>query len=376
VTPLRFDLAATDPALAGLREAVREFIARETPAGSHFTQDDPAFSRKVGARGWIGMTWPARWGGRERAQAERYVVVEEMLAAGAPIFHHWVADRQSGPLILRFGTDEQRARFLPAITRGECCFAIGLSEPDAGSDLSGVAAKAVRDDAGGWRLSGTKVWTSNAHNADFMIVLCRTSPRSAERHEGLGQFIVDMRLPGVQVNPIRNIAGEHEFNEVVFDGVQLPDALRLGPPGAGWEQMMGELAFERSGPDRFLSAMHLLRAFVDAAGTSPTDEEAAFIGRAVARLATLRRMSLSVAGMLAQRAPNVEAAVVKDLGTQFEQETVAACRSLRPAWVTGESASGYERACADALLYMPRVTLQGGTTQVLRNAIARGLGLR
>lgn len=363
------------PEATALRAQVREFIARHKPAGSRFTDSSPEFSRQMGERGWIGMTWPRRWGGGERSGLERYVVVEEMLAAGAPIFYHWVADRQSGPLILRFGTDEQRERFLPAIVAGRCGFAIGLSEPDAGSDLSGIRTRAVRADDGAWRIRGTKVWTSNAHRADFMIALCRSGTRGDDRRHGLSQFIIDLRASGITVNPIRNIAGEHEFNEVVLDDVRVPDEMRLGPPDQAWGQLISELALERSGPDRFLNALELLRRFVDLVGPAPTDEEANLIGRFGAHLWTLRRMSVSVAAMLADGSPNVEAAIVKDLGNALEQQIVARCRELRPASLL-EGGTPYEEACAQAMLFMPRVTIQGGTPQILRNAIARGLELR
>ncbi|HVZ42643.1 MAG TPA: acyl-CoA dehydrogenase family protein [Ramlibacter sp.] len=373
----RFDPVVLPPEARALRSEVRAFLRDELPPRTRFTQSDPDFSRKVGSRGWIGMTWPRQWGGAERGSLERYVVVEELLAANAPIFHHWIADRQSGPLILRYGTDAQRDRLLPRIARGQCCFAIGLSEPGAGSDLASVRTRATRDDAGDWRISGAKIWTSNAHCADFMIVLCRTSPVSGNPREGLGQFIVDMRSSGIAVNPIRNMAGEHEFNEVVFDDVAVPDAMRLGQPGAGWEQLASELALERSGPDRFLSALELLLAFIRAAGPRPTAEEASLIGRFHAHLATLRRMSISVAGALATRSPAVEAAIVKDLGTRMEQEIVAQCRALRHGGMQADDEpDSYEAVLARAMLFMPRVTIQGGTPQILRNAIARGLGLR
>lgn len=374
---LLFEPVTLPPQARALREDVRAFLRDELPARSHFTQSDPRFSRKVGSRGWIGMTWPVRWGGRERDSLERYVVVEELLASNAPIFYHWIADRQSGPLILRYGTDEQRERFLPPIARGESGFAIGLSEPGAGSDLAAVRTRAVRDDNGNWRIDGAKVWTSNAHNADFMIVLCRTSSVEGNPRQGLGQFIVDMRSSGLAVNPIRNIAGEHEFNEVVFDGVMVPDSMRLGPPGGGWEQLASELALERSGPDRFLSALELFLAFVREAGAKPTQEEASLIGRFYAHLGTLRRMSLSVAGSVVGRSPAFEAAVVKDLGTRMEQELVAQCRALRPCAMQPDGdPDGYASVLSRAMLFMPRVTIQGGTPQILRNAIARGLGLR
>jgi alkylation response protein AidB-like acyl-CoA dehydrogenase len=358
-----------------LRTEVRDFLAAEMPAGSHYTQSSREFSRKLGARGWIGMTWPRRWGGAERTNLERYVVVEELLAAGAPIFYHWVADRQSGPLILRFGTEAQRDRFLPEIVRGTCGFAIGLSEPNAGSDLSAIETRAVRAD-GGWRISGTKIWTSNAHIAEFMILLGRTAARGESRRHGLTQFIVDLRSSGIRVNPILNIARQHEFNEVVLDGVFVPEDMVLGPVDQGWDQLISELAFERSGPDRFLSAFDLFRQFVVEVGPNPSDGESDLIGRLAAHLWTLRRMSMSVAHMLQEKSPMLEAAIVKDLGNRFEQEVVAACRTLRPAFSAGGAGQAYREAYERALLYMPRVTIQGGTPQILRNAISRELGLR
>lgn len=363
----------TMPAAArALRDEVREFIVAEKPTGTHYTDSSPEFSRKLGARGWIGMTWPTQWGGHGRSTLERYVVSEELIAAGAPIFFHWVADRQSGPLLLRFGTDAQRMRFLPGIVSGESGFAIGLSEPNAGSDLAALETRAQRV-TGGWRVSGTKIWTSNAHIVQYMILLCRTSPRSTDRRQGLSQFIVDLHAPGIRVNPIKNMAGHYEFNEVVFDEVFLHDDMLLGQPDQAWGQLISELAFERSGPDRFLSALHLFTAFVDEVGADPNAAEAALIGRMAAHLWTLRHMSISVARMLQDKAPELEATIVKDLGNRFEQEVVEQCRSLRPATVPG---TPYADALQQAMLYMPRVTIQGGTPQILRNAMARALGLR
>jgi len=371
--PLSFPQPDLPPAALALRQEVRDFLADNKPVGSHYTQSSRAFSRKLGERGWIGMTWPAQWGGRQRTTLERHVVVEELLAASAPIFYHWIADRQSGPLILRFGTDAQRGRFLPMIARGECGFAIGLSEPNAGSDLASLETRAVRA-ADGWKVSGTKVWTSNAHIAEFMILLCRTAPRDENRRGGLTQLIVDLASPGIDVRPIRNMAGQHEFNEVVLNDVFVPDEMVLGIVGQGWGQLLSELAFERSGPDRFLSAFELLVRFVDEVGPEPSEAQADLIGRLVSHLWTLRRMSISVSRMLEEGDPNLAAAIVKDLGGRFEQELVESCRALQPA--AADPDGPYCRALRDALLYMPRVTIQGGTTQILRNAIARELGLR
>ncbi|MGH7087683.1 MAG: acyl-CoA dehydrogenase family protein, partial [Stellaceae bacterium] len=268
---------------------------------------------------------------------------------------------------------EQKEAFLPAIARGECYFCIGMSEPDSGSDLASVRTRG-RKVAGGWEVEGAKIWTSNAHRCHMMILLARTSPRNEDRHAGLSQFLVDLSAPGIAVRPILNLAGEHDFNEVRFDGIFVPDGRVLGEIGNGWNQVSSELALERSGPERWLSTFGLLRALADAVGPSPSQKDAEALGRLVAQLATLRRMSLSVAGMLqAEATPNVEAAVVKNLGTRFEQEIPAVARTLvSQAQRTPEFAA----ALASAVLWAPAFSIRGGTREVLRGIVARVLGLR
>src|SRR6185369_10795151 len=188
--------------VAGLRAEVRAFVAEEQEAGlwrprvdSWLSGWDERFSKELARRGWLGMTIPTEFGGRGRGALDRYVVTEELLASGAPVAAHWIADRQIGPSLLRFGTAEQRERFLPGIAAGEIYFGIGMSEPDSGSDLASVRSRAVRVD-GGWELTGTKVWTSGAHHAHAFFALVRTSPADgADRHAGLSQLIVDLRAP-------------------------------------------------------------------------------------------------------------------------------------------------------------------------------------
>src|SRR5262245_62699363 len=279
------------------------------------------------------MTWAKKYGGHERTALERYVVLEESLAAGAPTSAHWVADRQSGPLLLRFGTEEQRQRFQPRIARGELSFAIGMSEPDSGSDLGSIRSRAECVE-GGYKVNGTKVWTSNAHISDYMIALFRTKVVPDKKHEGLSQFLVDTKSAGIRIRPIVDLSGQHHFNEVVFQDVFVPDDMRVGDEGAGWKQVTTELAFERSGPERYLSSIQLLIETIREVGKEPGERAAVTIGRLVAHLTTLRQMSLSVAGMLeAGQNPNLEAAVVKDVGTSFEQEipeTVHALMGVEP----------------------------------------------
>ena len=380
----RFEPLTLPPECEALREEVRQFIAEEKAGGGwrnskgDFTQGhSPEFSKRLAQRGWVGMTWPKRYGGQERTFLERYVVTEELLAAGAPVGAHWVADRQSGPLILRFGTEEQRETILPRITKGECFFCIGMSEPDSGSDLASIRTKAVPAE-GGWELSGRKIWTSNAHKAHFMICLCRTGPVDpGDRHKGLSQLIVDVKSPGISVRPIKNLAGQEHFNEVLFENVFIPTSRMIGAPGDGWKQVTSELGYERSGPERFLSTFRLLREFVRRAGSAPDEREAQAIGRFMVQLATLRRMSLSVAGMLQRgETVNLEAAVVKDLGTNLEREIPEIVRLVAKRGRSPNQADLMEEALAQGILNAPSFTIRGGTREILRGIVARGLGLR
>ena len=382
---IQFDQLRLPAEAEELRLEVRAFLADEIASGGFDPAAsvlrggfDRAFSRRVGARGWIGMTWPKRYGGGERSFLERYVVTEEFRVANAPTGAHFTADRQSGPVLLKYAPEHIKNDVLPRITRGECCFCIGMSEPNSGSDLFAASTRATPT-AGGYLVSGTKLWTSNAHNADYMIGLFRTSPPTAEnRRHGLTQFLVDLSRPGITINPVRNMAGRHEFNEVVFDDLFIPDDHVLGEVDGAWKQATSELAYERSGPERFLETFYVLPELVRVLGGDPDTRGAEGIGRLVAQLHALRRMSVSVAGMLeAGKEPVLEGSIVKDLGTVWEQELPARARDLA-AFV--DAAPG-NRATFDELLEFatviaPKLTIQGGTTEVLRGIIARGLGLR
>jgi alkylation response protein AidB-like acyl-CoA dehydrogenase len=378
----RFELGELPREAEALRAEVREFLRQELGDAPPVLRAhswggfDREFSKKMGARGWIAMTWPKRYGGHERSALERYVVLEEMLAAGAPVSAHWIADRQSGPLLLRFGTEAQRQKFLPAIARGELAFAIGMSEPDSGSDLASLRTRAERV-PGGYRVNGTKVWTSNAHLADYMIATFRTHHDPAKRHEGLTQFLVDTKLPGITMSPIIDLAGSHHFNMVVFEDAFVPEDMRVGEEGAGWKQVTTELAFERSGPERYLSSFALILELIREVSKEPGERAAATVGRLVAHLATLRQMSLSVALMLeAGENPNLEAAVVKDVGTTFEQEVPEIVHALLGVEPTIDTGSDLQQVLGFLMQRAPSFSLRGGTREILRGIIARGLGLR
>jgi hypothetical protein len=369
-----FDLP---PEAEALRDDVRKFLNDTISERSAVDRAQSwsgmgrEFSRKLGAKGWIGMTWPRKYGGHERSHAERYVVVEEMLAAGAPVSFHWIADRQSGPLLLKFGTEYQRELILPRIARGELCFCIGMSEPGAGSDLAGVRARGRKVD-GGWTVSGQKIWTTNAHTADYMIALVRTS--DGERHAGLSQLIVDMKSPGLTVKPIESLTGESHFNEVFLDDVFVPDTMLVGREGDGWRQVGAELAYERSGPERYLSSIRLFLEFLRIVGNEPSEAERIFIGQIAAQMWTLRQMSLSVTGKLASGGdPASDAAIVKDLGTSLEQDIPRAIQALAPPGLSDES---FQQTMTYLIQTSPSFSLRGGTREILRGIIARELGLR
>ena len=371
------------PELHSLRLEVREFLADLRARGVYTPGIDgwnsgwnQEFSRELAGRGWVGMTFPTEWGGHGRSYLERFAVTEELIAAGAPVTAHWTADRQSGPSILKFGTEEQKRRYIPRIVAADFTFAIGMSEPESGSDLASVRTRGERV-AGGWEVSGTKVWTSGAHVADAFLVLARTEPLDRDhRHDGLTQFIVDLRAPGVDVRPIRSITGRAHFNEVFLDQVFVPDEDVLGTPGSGWEQVTSELAFERSGPERFLSDFQVLLGLVRAAaaGQIPVSEE---LGGLVARLAGLHVMSRSIADMLARgEDAGTHAALVKVIGTTAEGDLAELADRMLADVRYDPSLAELVALVEASLLARPGYTLRGGTNEILRGVVARGLGMR
>ena len=364
---------------AKVRALVAEHFARQgahaDPAerANSWAHSDPAFSHKLGEAGLIGMIWPKEYGGHERSSLERYVVLEELLALGAPVGAHWIADRQTGGMILRYGSDEAKRQWVPGIARGEVYACIGLSEPGAGSDLASVRTTA-RKKGDRWVIDGQKVWTTNAHFAHIMIALVR-SEEGSERNAGLSQFVIPMDTPGVTVKPIIDLTGGHDFNEVWFDNVELPATALAGTEGQGWAQATAELSLERSGPERYLSSTALLVELIRAAGPGASNEVKALVGKLTAEMWTLRQMSASVAARLAEGDdPALEATIVKDLGNSYEQ----AMPGLVQAAVELDLAGGdpLARVLGYLLQVSPSFSLRGGTREILKGIIARGLGLR
>jgi alkylation response protein AidB-like acyl-CoA dehydrogenase len=379
-------LCADDGELAALRTSIRDFLAADSaefgwqPAvDCWLAKWDPDFSARLAGAGFVGLTIPTEYGGHGLGYLHRYVVTEELLAHGAPVAAHWIADRQVAPGLLAYGNEEQRRRLLPRIVAGTLYSAIGMSEHGAGSDLAAVKTRGVATD-GGWLLSGTKVWTSGAHVAHQIVVLARTSPADPQdRHAGFSQFIVPTDSQGITISPIQLMNGEHHFNEVTFDDTFVADGDVLGEIGNGWHQVTAELGFERSGPERILSTATLVFAAVRALAERDVDDRtAAEVGDLMARMISLRQLSVSVARTLSEgRDATTRAALVKDLGTRFEQDTVEVVADLIDS-IDPQSPDGrlLRGLLATARLHSPLFTLRGGTNEVLRGVVAKGLGAR
>jgi len=362
-----------------LRAEVRAFLAEQSTAGNFTPAVDSwmagfsrEFSTALGERGWLAMTWPTEYGGHGRTAFERFVVMEELLAAGAPVSAYWAGDRQVGPALMRNGTEEQKHRFLPRLAKGEVLFCLGLSEPDSGSDLASVRTAAVKQDDGSWIINGTKLWTSGAHHKDYMLALCRSLPGSS-RHEGLSQFIIDLRATGVMIRPVYLSSGEHHFNEVILEDVHVGADMLLGAENGAWAQVTTELADERSGPERYMSTAALIWAFAEEPVENTVDREAV-IGRLSAQLFALRSLSLEVVASVERGdTPSLLASMAKDVGTTFEQDSIETIRLslVRPP----ARGSRLDNLLDMATNHSPGFTLRGGSTQVLRSIIAKKLGM-
>lgn len=362
-------------AQAEIRAEVRAFIAAEigaarlVPACDGWSSwFDASFSKRLGEHAWLGMTIPPQYGGHGRSFLERFIVNEELLAAGAPLAAHWIADRQTAPQLLRFGTEKQKRDLLPAIAAGELFVAAGMSEPGSGSDLASLRTTAKRVD-GGWVVDGTKLWSSHAQHCHLLVALVRTSPRGEDRHKGLSQLLIDLASPGMSVSPVTTMAGAAHFAEISMSSVFVPDAMVLGREGEGWAQVGAELAFERSGPERFLSVMPLLREAVAMAATGP-EADRRELGESMASLWALRLLSEDVNTVLESGRPEVaRAALIKNYGTLLERDLVEVSRRLMvdSPWRSERA----ERLLRHAEVTSPAFTLRGGTNEVLRTIIAR-----
>ena len=366
------------PELLALAEEARQ-VGREAAEGRWFHEDswiaqtDRQFAKELAARGWLGMTWPQEWGGGGRSALERFVVFEELITEGAPIAGSWFADRQMGPTLLQYGTDEQRQRWLPGIIAGESMWCIGMSEPDAGSDVASLRTNAVRE-GDDWIVNGQKIWNSGGAESEWCYLVARTDP-DAPKHKGLSEFIVDMTSPGITVKPIRDMTDDEHFCEIYFDDVRVPAANLVGELNGSFGQLMRQMEHERGGIDRLVSNKRL---YLDCLAVADTDDP--LVRQEVAGIETAYRIGrLLVLRETLQQAPRGFSAATKTFGTEFEIRVADFCARVLGAGATiddpGEE-HRLRRRVARNICYAPGYTIMGGTTQILRNILGeRVLGL-
>ncbi len=363
------------PELLALGEEAREVGKRaaakiEMPEDSWLIGNDREFSQELAARGWIGMTWPTEHGGQGRSALERFMVVEGLISTGAPIAASWFADRQIGPTLLQFGTDDQRQQWLPGIIAGVAQWSIGMSEPDAGSDVASIRTRAVRD-GDRWIVNGQKIWTSGAADADWIYLIARTDP-DAPPHQGLSEFVVAMDSPGITIKPITDATGNHHFCEVFFQDVEVPAANLIGELNGSFRQVMRQMEHERGGIDRLVSNRALYDLIrTDPATGTPRRVTDPLLRQRYAKAETMYRIVRNmVLREVVGQAPPGWSAITKTLATEFEVDVANLCGDT-----LGADAMLWNRVSRN-IMYAPAYTLMGGTTQVLRNIVGeRVLGL-
>jgi hypothetical protein len=363
------------------RRELQSFLAAEVGASRGDGGSDRAFSKKLAARGWIGVAWPKEYGGKGLGAVEQMIYTEEMILANAPRGYHFTAERQVGPSLVRHGTEQQKREWLPRIINADVSFALGLSEPGAGSDLAAAATRAQRD-GDEYLVTGQKIWTSNAHLSDAVWLVVRTDP-SAPKHRGISCLMVDLDSPGITIRPLYDLTGGHHFNEVFFDQVRVPVDRRVGEENLGWYILAEHLDFERSGIERLIDLEYIFHDVMkaaraaSAAGTLSQPLRSQLAELAI-ELEVGRLLCYHVAWMQSSgKVPNAEASVAKVYGTEWSQRMMAAAMKVL-GMAGGASAATEHLAATVRYGYLNAVsrTIAGGTSEVQRNIVAtRGLGL-
>jgi alkylation response protein AidB-like acyl-CoA dehydrogenase len=375
------------------RQEVRAFLENEIRQGSFqpmcngwlhgFSWD---FTKKLAAKGWLGLTWPREYGGQARSQVDRMVLTEEILRCGAPAACHWVAEWQIGRVIYTSGTEEQKQTILPKILKGEVCFGLGMSESEAGSDLSSLKTSAVSD-GDYYIINGRKMWTSSAAHMTHIYMLARTDT-AAPKQKGISNFIVDCSLPGVTIHSTFDINGFAAWGEVFFDNIRVHNNQLVGEKNRGFHQILNQLDYERAGMEWLMGNYPLFDGLIRfCKKTKRKDKPISQDPPIRSRLAQLqvqfevgRLLMYRVAQIIDQgKAPNIEAAKAKIYCTTFEQKLAGAAVDILglygQLWKDSECVPLHGMA-PDSFLASKGYSLQGGTDEILKGIIAtRGLGL-
>jgi alkylation response protein AidB-like acyl-CoA dehydrogenase len=375
---MRFTFTAAQDAF---RQELQGFLRGEgLPADERPSGFDRAFSKKMSARGYIGLAWPQEYGGRGLGPIEQMIYTEQMILHDAPRGYHFTAERQVGPSLIRHGTEAQKREWLPKIVNADVSFALGLSEPGAGSDLAAAATRAQRD-GDEYIVNGQKIWTSAGHLADAIWLVVRTD-QDAPKHRGISCLMVDLGSPGITIRPLYDLTGGHHFNEVFFEDVRVPVERRVGEENRGWYILAEHLDFERSGIERLVDLdrlfQRIMAAAKDVAARGKLGEQVRLrlaelaVGLEVGRLLCYRTAYLQSIGEV----PNYEASMAKVYGTEWSQRMMAVAMQMigldgaayHTDTLAHDIAQGYRGAVSR--------TIAGGTSEIQRNIIAtRGLGL-
>ena len=341
--------------------------------------------KKLAGRGWLTMHWPKEYGGQEVSPIRSAILNEEMSyhrAPGRDIF----GVRMLAPTLMIYGSEEQKERFLRPVARGEVQWCQGYSEPGSGSDLASLQTRAVSD-GDDYVVNGSKIWTTMAHQADWMMLLARTDP-DAPKHRGISFLLVDMKSPGVSVQPVYNMTGGHDFNQVFFDNVRVPKANLVGDENRGWYVGVTLLDFERSGIDYSATARRLLDELTEWAKSTvvngrPVSEDPQVKDELVERhmeAEAARLLAYNVAWMQGQGlVPNKEASISKVFGSETLQRVTSTAMEVLGLY--GQLRPGDRRAplmgrVPENWMFSFSHTIAAGTSEIQRNIIAtRGLGL-
>jgi alkylation response protein AidB-like acyl-CoA dehydrogenase len=370
------------------RQQIRDFLEEEIRQGlwepscdAWIMGYDPEFTKRVAQRGWIGLTWPKEYGGQGCSFVDRLILTEEMLRYGAPAACHWFADRQIGGAIVHYGTEEQKKELLPLILRGEAYVGLGMSEPDAGSDLASLKTRAV-EDGDSYVIDGQKTWTSGGSHMNWIYLVARTD-QNAPKHRGISELFFETSLPGINVQPIVDITGGVHFNEVFFDGARISKKCLIGEKNRGFYQILNQLDYERSGMERLMANYPLFEALIQYTketkrnGKPLSDEPVirAKLAQLKIELEIGRLHMYRVATVMDDgRAPNWESAMSKAYGTAFEQRLASTAIEILGLYgqLSPQSKLVPMRGMAyHSYLSSKGYSLQAGTTEILKNILAQ-----
>jgi alkylation response protein AidB-like acyl-CoA dehydrogenase len=375
------------------REEVADFLKDEISKGlwkpscdAWIQGQDPSFTKRVAQKGWIGLSWPKELGGSGRSAVDRMILTEEILRYGAPAACHWFADRQIGNAIIHFGTDEQKREWLPIIMRGEAYVGLGLSEPDAASDLASIKTKAT-EAADHYIIDGQKVWTSCAKYMNYIYLVARTDPQ-VPKHKGISEFFFSTKLPGVTLTPTIDITGSEAWCETFLDQVKVPKNSLIGEKNKGFYQVVNQLDFERAGLERLMGNYVLYDAIIQFSKETKRNGQPLCKDYSVRSKLSQIQVEFEVGRLLTyrvalaideKRAPNIEASMAKVYSTAFEQHLAVLAMDILGIYGSLLEDSKYAviRGMAPhSYLGSKGYSLQAGTSEILRNILAqRGLGL-